>query len=317
MLHFALRRLGQIAATLLLLAVGTFFMLRAAPGGPAQVLLGQDRYTPELEAQLNRRLGLDRPLPVQLVRWLGLVARGDLGQSYFHRRPAVDVVRERLPATVVLGGGSFLVALLVGIGGGVWAAARRGGRIDRLIGGLAVVAVSTPAFWLGIGLIVVFAAWLRVLPSSGVAPVGLEGDLPQRLRHLVLPLTTLAAGQAASLALYTRAALLETLGADYTRTARAMGASERRILWGHALRNAAIPIATQAGLALPHVIEGSVIVETVFSWPGIGQLTVASVGRRDYPILLTITLLVGLGVLLSSFLTDLVYHWLDPRIGYA
>ncbi len=316
MLRFTLRRGGQVALTLFLLAVVTFGLLQATPGGPAQVLLGPDRYTPELEAQLNRDLGLDRPLPVQLVRWLGTLARGELGRSYFFRRPAFDVVRERLPATLILGGSSFFLALVGGITCGVWAAARRGGPLDRLLSGGAIALISTPSFWLGIGLIVVFAAWLRVLPSAGLAPVGQEGDVGQRLRYLLLPLLTMAAGQGASLALYTRAAMIGALSADYTRTARAMGASERRVIWGHALRNAAIPIATQAGLALPHVIEGSVVVESVFSWPGIGQLTVASVGRRDYPLLMAITLLVGLGVLLSSFLTDLIYHWLDPRIGY-
>lgn len=317
MVRFALRRVAQSGLTLFVIAIATFLLLRATPGGPAQVLLGPDRYTPELEARLNQQLGLDRPLPVQLARWLESLARGELGYSYFHRRPALDVVRERLPATVTLGGGAFLLSLLGGVTCGVWAAARRGGAADRLLSGAAVVLVSTPSFWLGIGLIVIFAAWLRVLPSAGLAPVGAEGDPLQRARHLALPLLTLAAAQGASLALYARAALLETLGADYTRTARAKGAGERRVLWGHALRNAAIPIATQAGLSLPHAIEGSVIVESVFAWPGVGQLTVASVGRRDYPILLTIALLVGLGVLLSSLLTDLLYHWLDPRIGYA
>jgi len=316
MLRFALRRVGQIILTLLVLAVATFALLQATPGGPAQVLLGPDRYTPALEARLNHDLGLDQPLPIQFGRWFAALARGELGRSYFFRRPALDVVRERLSATFILGGSAYFVALIGGVACGVWAAARRGGPIDRLLSSAAIVCLSTPSFWLGIGLIVIFAAWLRILPSAGIAPVGQEGDPVQRLRHLILPLLTMAAGQGASLALYTRAAMVDALRADYTRTAQAMSARERRVLWFHALRNATIPIATQAGLALPHVIEGSVIVESVFSWPGIGQLTVASVGRRDYPILLTITLLVGRGVLLSSLLTDLLYHRLDPRIGY-
>jgi len=252
-----------------------------------------------------------------LVRWLVALVRGDLGYSYFMRRSAFEVVRERLPATMLLGGLAFVVALVVGVSWGIGAAARRGGRLDRLLSTIAVVTVSIPSFWLGIGLIVVFAAWLRLLPSAGVAAIGHEREVGDRARHLILPLLTIAAAHTASLALYTRAALMETLGQDYIRTARSLGARERRVLWGHALRNAAIPVTTHAGLTLPHLIEGSVIVESVFSWPGIGQLTVASVGRRDYPILLVITLLVGVIVVLATFLTDLVYHWLDPRIRYA
>jgi peptide/nickel transport system permease protein len=317
MIAFTLRRAGQASLTLVALAVATFFLLHLTPGGPAQMLLGPDRYTPEREAAINRQLGLSQPLPTQLVRWLIALVRGDLGYSYFMRRPAFEVVRERLPATLLLGGLAFIVALVGGVSWGIWAAARRGSWLDRLLSTIAVVTVSIPSFWLGIGLIVVFAAWLRLLPSAGVAAIGREHDVGDRARHLVLPLLTIAAAHTASLALYTRAALMETLGQDYIRTARSLGARERRVLWGHALRNAAIPVTTQAGLTLPHLIEGSVIVESVFSWPGIGQLTIASVGRRDYPILLVVTLLVGVIVVLATFLTDLVYHWLDPRIRYA
>lgn len=316
MLGFMVRRILQIAVTLLMLAALAFVVLHMTPGGPAAILLGPDRMTPQLEVQINQRLGLDRPLPVQLARWMGAVAQGELGYSSFQRRPALDVVRERLPATVLLGGTAFLVTVVCGIAWGVVAARRRGRWLDRLLSSAAVVLISVPSFWLGIGLIVLFAAWLQLLPSAGLSAVGHEDDLGNRASHLMLPLLTVAAAHTASLALYTRAAMLETLGADYIRTARAGGASERQVFWTHALRNAAIPIVTQIGLTLPHVIEGSVIVETVFSWPGIGQLTVASAARRDYPVLLVITVFVGLAVVLANFLTDLVYHWLDPRIGY-
>ncbi|MGI8403631.1 MAG: ABC transporter permease [Thermomicrobiales bacterium] len=314
MIRFLMRRSAQIVLTLLVLITATFLTLRVAPGGPAQVLLGPDQQTPERIAEVNARLGLDQPLPEQLVRWTNTVVHGDLGTSYFYRAPALDIVVERLPATLVLGGGSLLLALLIGIPAGVWAASRRGGAIDRLIRGGAVVVMSTPTFWLGIGLIVVFSAWLGVLPSSGSGAVLGASTIGMRLQHLALRLATMALPIAATFALYTRSELAEVLDADFMRTARAMGLRERQILWGHAFRNAAIPVVMQIGLTLPHVLEGSIIVETVFSWPGVGQLTAASVGRRDYPILLTITLFVGIGVLLSSLFSDLAQRMIDPRV---
>lgn len=315
-LRFLLRRVAQFVVTVVALLLIVFFVVRLAPGGPAQSLLGAEYYTPERAAELNRQLGLDRPLPEQLVRWLTLLVTGDLGYSYFFRRPAIDVVLERLSATALLGGLACLLSVLGGVTLGVCAAMRRGSAADRLIGAGAVGVLATPAFWLGILLIVVFAAWLRLLPSSGVAPVGREDDLIERGRHLLLPLLAVAARPIAALTLYTRTAVVETLASDYVRTARAKGLSARRIAYGHALRNAAIPIITLAGLQLPIVVEGSVVIETVFSWPGLGFLTVASVGRRDYPILLVITLLVALVVSAANFLTDVLHRYADPRLDY-
>jgi len=314
MLRFTLRRVAQVALTLAILVAGAFFALRAAPGGPAHVLLGPDRLTAESEAQVNRQLGLDRPLPEQFVRWVGALAHGELGHSYFHRRSAAQVVLERLPATLQLGGLAFLLSLGVGVPIGIWAAVRRGTWLDRLLSRAAVAAISTSTFWFGIGTIIVFSVWWGMLPSAGLAPVGREGSLPERLRHLILPLLTMAASHTASLALYTRAAMVEALSADHTRTAKAMGASHAKLIWRHALATAAIPIATIAGLNLAHFLEGSLVVETVFAWPGIGQLTVASVARRDYPVLLVISLIAGVVVVLANLITDLAYRWLDPRM---
>lgn len=316
MLAFAIRRAVQIALTLALLALGTFLVLRAAPGGPAPVLLGADYWTPEREAELNQTLGLDRPLPVQLVLWGRAILTGDLGYSYFHRRPAGEVVAERMVPTLVLGVVAWVVSLVLGVGLGVLAAHRRGGLLDRAVSACGVVALSTPTFWLGIVLIVVFAAWLNVLPSAGLVTIGNEDSLADKARHLILPAMTLAAAHGASLVLYTRAAVLEVLGADFVRTAHAKGLGGRIVALRHVLRNAAIPIATIAGLNLAHLLEGSLVVETVFAWPGIGHLTVASVARRDYPVLMVIALVVGCIVVAATFLTDVVYRWLDPRLGY-
>jgi len=315
MVAFALRRLVQVGGTLVVLLILAFLAVRLAPGGPAYALLGPDRYTPALAARIDQQLGLDRPLPEQFVRWITQLTRGELGYSYFHHRPAVAVVLERLPATLQLGSLAFLVALALGIPAGVWAAVRQGSRLDRLLSRAAVLVLATPSFWLGIGLILLFSASLRLLPSAGLAPIGQEGDWLARGRHLVLPLATLAASHAASLALYTRAAMREALDADHTRTARAMGQSPGWVIWRHALATAAIPIATIAGLTLAHFLEGSLVVETVFAWPGIGQLTVASLPRRDYPVLLVITMVVGIGVVFANLFADFTVRWLDPRMG--
>ena len=316
MLPFLLRRVGQIVLTLVLLAFGAFAVLHAAPGGPAVVLLGTDYWTPEREAEVNRSLGLDQPLPIQLWRWSAAIVNGDLGYSYFHRRSAAEVVAERLVPTAVLGMSAWLLSLVVGVTLGAVAAHRRGQLADRIISGIGVLAMSMPSFWLGILTIVVFAAWLNVLPSAGLVSIGNEDSLLDKLRHLILPMVTLAIGHGASLALYTRAAVLDVLGQDFVRTAHAKGLSGRIVAWRHVLRNAAIPIATIAGLNLVHLLEGSVVVETVFAWPGIGHLTVASVGRRDYPVLMVLALVVGVVVVVGSFLTDVAYRWLDPRLGY-
>jgi peptide/nickel transport system permease protein len=317
MLPFVLRRLAQLALTLALLALVSFLLVRAAPGGPAAVLIGPDRLTPEREAELNRALGLDRPLLEQFRLWVSALVVGDLGYSYFHNQPAFQVVGDRLPATLLLGGLSWLLAVVGGVLLGAGAAVHNGGRLDRLLSSGAVVLLATPSFWLGIGLIFVFSAWLRWLPSAGVGPVDTPVSLADRIRYLLLPLATLTAAHLASLALYARAAIVDTLGRDYVRTARAKGLRSSRVLFWHIVRNAAIPIATIAGLQLAHLVEGAVVVETVFAWPGVGSLTLQSIARRDYPVLMAITLLVGVVVILANLVTDLVYRRLDPRLDYA
>ena len=313
MIAFLLRRSVELLLTLGVLVLVVFVVLRLAPGGPAQVLLGPDRYTPALEARVNHVLGLDRSLPEQVGRWVRAVFAGELGVSYFYRRPASEVVLERLGATLLLGGLAFALSLAAGVSVGVLAAARQGSRLDRLLSHGAVAVIATPSFWLGIGLILLCSVWLGILPSAGLAPIGREGDLGARLRHLVLPVVTMAASHAASLALYTRSAVLDVLASDFVRTARAMGASTRRVLWRHTLSAAAVPIITVAGLTLAHFLEGSIVVETVFGWPGIGQLTTASVARRDYPVLLVISLWAGIVVVTANLMADLLTRWMDPR----
>lgn len=314
MLRFLVRRGVQMVLTMLALVLLTFVIIRAAPGGPAQALLGPDEVSPEQIRAVETRLGLDHPMTTQVLKWVASVARGDLGTSYFYRQSAVQVVRDRLPATVLLGGGAMLLAIALGVPAGCWAALHRHSPIDPAVRGISVGIMSIPVFWVGIALIYLFSVRLGALPSSGTRPAVGEATLHQRIEHLILPLVTMALPIAATLTLFTRNAMLDVLGTDYLRTARAKGLSNRTVIRGHALRNAAIPIIMQVGLTLPHVVEGSIIVETVFSWPGIGQLTTASVGRRDYPVLLVVSLLIGFGVLISSMLSDLAQKLADPRV---
>lgn len=302
---------------MLALALASFVLPRLAPGGPALFLIGPDLYTPEREAIVNRALGLDQPIWVQLVRWAEALGRGDLGYSYFLKQPAGDAIRARLPATLELSGLAFLLAMGLGCPLGALAAARADGWIGRLLGSAAVVCMTTPGFWLGIVVIFVFSAWLGWLPSAGMYTVGRPAGPGDHLRHLALPLLAMTAAHVGSTALYTRAAVADCLRADYVRTAHAKGLPGPRVLWGHVLRNAAIPVITVAGLNLPHLVGGSVVIETLFAWPGIGQLTATSVTRRDYPVLLSITMLLAMVVVISSAAADVAYHAADPRVEHG
>lgn len=314
MIRFLVRRSLQVLLVLQLLILLTFALLHLSPGGPAQALLGPDQVSPELQARVESRLGLDQPLHVQFGNWMVAVIQGDLGDSYFYRQPALDVVVSRLPDTLALGAVAAGIALVVGIPAGIGAARKPGGMLDRLSRSSAIVLIALPAFWLGILLIFLFSVNLGWLPSSGTGRAANEASWFPTLAHMLLPALTIALPTAATFMLYTRAAMIEALATDSIRTARGIGLPEGRVLRVHAFRQAVGPVLMQIGLYLPHVIEGSIVVESVFSWPGIGQLTTASVGRRDYPILLTLTVFLGLGTLIASIVTDMVHARLDPRI---
>ena len=314
MIRFLGRRTIQLGVSLVLLTFVTFALLHLAPGGPARALLGPDQGSPEQIAAVETRLGLDRPLLVQLGKWMSAAVRGDLGASYFYRQPALTVVLDRLPNSIVLGSVGAVLAISIGVSAGIVAARRPGGLLDRLARSSAVVLVSLPSFWLGILLIFLFSVQLGWAPSSGTGRAPDSSSWQPHWRYVLLPAVTLALPHAATFMLFTRSAMIEALATDSVRTARSMGLPERRILGIHAFRQAAVPVLMQIGLFLPHLVEGSIVVESVFSWPGIGQLTTASVGRRDYPILLTLTIALGVGTLLASTVTDLVHARLDPRI---
>lgn len=296
-----LRRFLRVLVTVWLVVTVVFVILRLS-GDPVRLLLGDDA-TPEQVAALRRELGLDRPIPVQYARYWLALGRGDLGESLRFRRPALDLVFERLPATVRLALTAFLLST-PGVAIGVLAALSRGGAWDR--GAMAAMSAlqATPSFFLGILLIFVAAVRLGWLPSSGD-----EGP-----RHVVLPAVTLGALTLASLARLTRSSLLEVLRVDYIRTARAKGLSERIVVRRHALRNAALPVVTVLGLELAELLTGTVIVETVFAWPGIGRLAVEAVTARDYPVVQASVLVVSVIFVGVNLLVDWSYVVLDPRL---
>jgi peptide/nickel transport system permease protein len=312
------RRLGAALATVWAVVTLTFFLIHAAPGTP---LIPDGRpMDPDVVARLRTEFGLDEPIHVQYVKYLANVARGNLGVSFAQHRPVTDALADAIPNTLLLGTAALALDFLLGILIGVLQAARRGQRTDLALGGTTLFLYSVPTFWLALLLLLVFGQWLHWFPIGGVSdPVGAAslswaGQVIDRLHHLALPALTLGAVGAAGTARFQRAALLEVLGQDYVRTARAKGLTERRVIAPHALRNALLPVITLAGLSLPFLLTGAVLIESVFSWPGMGRLATTAIFQRDYPIVTAAAMVAATMVVLGSLLADLVSAWADPRI---
>jgi peptide/nickel transport system permease protein len=304
--RYLIGRLLTAVPTLLALTLVAFLLTTAARGDPALEALQQagDVPSPEALARYRTQLGLDQPLPVRYARWLGGVVRGDLGRSYLSRRPVAAVLGERVRATLILGLSALVTSTVLGVGLGTLFAMRQDTWIDH-VGRLGTVFLAAiPSFWLAIVLIVLFGEKLRLLPVAGFG-VG---------RHLVLPTLALSLGPAAALMRLTRARMVEVLGQDYVRTARAKGLGEQGVALGHVLRNAAIPIAGLLGLRFGHILAGAVIVESVFSWPGMGGVVLAAISGRDLPVLGGYVLLAGVLFIVANLVVDVVYALLDPRI---
>jgi len=302
---YVLRRLAQSALTLLGVSVLVFVILRVLPGDPARMLL-PDGAPESAVAELNRQLGLREPFVVQYGLFLGSVARGDFGQSFQYRAPALRVVLERLPATVHLTLAAMLITIAAGVPLGIFTAVRRGTRYDVAGTIVAVLGQSLPNFWLGIMLILLFGVALRWLPTSGFAG----------WTSLVLPAVTLAAFPTALVARLTRSSMLEILNRDYIRTGRAKGLAERSVVFRHALRNAAIPVLTVIGLQIGALLGGAVITESIFAWPGMGKLIVDAIFFRDFPVVQTVLILSATVFVVINLAVDLLYTVIDPRIRY-
>jgi len=291
-----------------------FFMLRLVPGDPTSVMLGGE-YSPEAAEQLRKNLGLDEPLYVQYVTWFGNVLQGDLGRSIATKEPVTRAISRALPKTLSITALGFTIGVVIAIPMGMLAALKRGSAFDFIASTATFAGISLPTFWFGIVFILIFAVKLGWLPSVGyVSPS--EGLWPW-FQHLLLPGLAAGVGEAAILMRFMRAGLLEVLGSDYIRTARATGLSERRVILSHAMRTALIPVVTVAGLSLAGLLGGLVITETVFSISGIGRLLTSAIFNKDYPIVQGVILLITLIFVLANLAVDIAYTVLDPRIRYG
>jgi peptide/nickel transport system permease protein len=314
MTTYVLRRLLLMLPVAFLVTVGVFMLIHLTPGDPALVLLGEDR-TPEAIAAIHHQLGLDQPLYTQYLIWISHVAQGDLGRSVTTHQPVAAAISERLPATLELGAVALLWSLLLAIPLGTIAAVRRGSLADHLATGITVGGVSVPNFFIGVVLIFVLSVTLRVFPFGGYVPF--SEDPYQNLRHVLLPAIALGTAGAAINMRFTRSSMIEVLNNDYIRTARAKGASWRRVVFIHALKNALIPVVTVVGLQIGGIIEGAVVTETIFTWPGVGRLVVESIFDKDYTVVQGVVLLAAFSYLFTNLAVDVVYAWLDPRISYS
>jgi peptide/nickel transport system permease protein len=314
--RYLARRLLQLAPVLLGVSVVIFMVLRLAPGDPAEIMLGSQATKEDLE-RLRTELGLTQPVHVQYFLWMSHVVRGDLGRSIWRKRPVLTEVLHHYKATIIL---TFAALTLSAVGGttlGVTAAVRPNSLLDRCSAVASLFGASMPVFWLGIVLMVIFALELRWLPASGMfSPYG-GGDLGDLLRHLVLPAVTLASATITIIARLTRSAMLEVLGQDYIRTARAKGLVEWAVVVRHGLKNALVPIITVIGVQTGVLLGGAVLTETVFAWPGVGTLMVQGILARDFPLVQGCVLIIAMTFVLINLAVDLLYAWLDPRIRYA
>jgi peptide/nickel transport system permease protein len=321
--RYVIRRLLQAIPLLLLVSMAVFALIQLVPGGPMGVYGKSPNLTAEDLARLEEKLGLNQPVHVQYLNWLGQVVRGDFGYSYDTRRPVTAEIGDRLPATIYLMGVTFVVVLLVAVPIGILAAVKQYSWFDIVVSTLTFAGQALPVFWLGLMLILVFYGWARnpltgepLLPARGLATLGEPFSLGDRIRHLILPVITLGLGWVSWYSRYLRSSMLDVLHQAYVQTARAKGLAERVVLRRHAFKNAAIPLITIVALDLATLVTGAVYVEIIFSWPGMGQLFFRAATRRDYPVLMAITMLGAVVVVLANLLADVLYAYLNPRIRY-
>jgi peptide/nickel transport system permease protein len=321
MSRYLARRLLQAIPLLIVISLLTFLIVEIAPGDAAQMYIDPNKGTdPAYIEQVRRSLGLDQPVYVRYVGWLGQTLSGDLGFSFRNRRPVVLEIGDRLPNTLLLSGVSLAFSFIIAIPIGVISALKRYTLLDYVLSTVALAGISIPIFWVALLLIQVFAIQLGWLPATGMTDVranhtGWQATLDV-IRHMILPTITLSLAQIAGWSRYQRSALLEVLGQDYIRTAQGKGLRERRILLVHALRNSLIPMVTLLGISVPTVVTGAFITETIFGWPGIGRLGVEAVTGRDYPVIMAVTMLSALLIVVGNLLADIAYAWVDPRIRY-
>ncbi len=321
-LGYLARKLAILALTLLAVATFNFILFRVLPGNPIQLQARAGNLSPEAIQRLREIYGLDQPLISQYFIYLRDVFTGQFGMSITYQRPVVDIIAERMLNTLILLSAATVLVIVLGIGLGIVAAARRGSRIDSSVVVGALVFWSLPTFWTGLILIFIFGAFLNVLPVSGTSTPGVDftspiASLADLARHLVLPTITLALVDIGQFVVITRSSLVDVLTEDYILTAKAKGLSRRQVVWRHGVRNALLPVVTTTALYVGLTIGGAIQVETVFSWPGMGALMYDAVLRRDYPILEATFFIFALVVIAANFVSDLLYQVLDPRVREA
>jgi peptide/nickel transport system permease protein len=325
--RYLIRRV--LGAIPLLLGIVTllFVALSLAPGDPTAYYVTPG-VPPEVREQLRQNLGLDQPLPIRYVKWLNAFARGDFGYSFGQGRPVAEVLRDALPNTLTLAGASLGLIFLSGVTVGALQAVRQHGWVDRILSMGSLFFYSMPAFWLALMLVLIFSlkayqwGWPLAFPATGVTSVDYEflstgGKILDRIRHLVLPVTTVTLVSAAGIARYTRGQMLEVIRQDYVRTARAKGLRERTVVIRHVLRNSLIPVVTLLGLSLPILFSGTVFTETIFAWPGMGRTIVDAIFQRDYPVVLAASFFFAVMVVIGNLIADLLYAVVDPRIRHG
>jgi ABC-type dipeptide/oligopeptide/nickel transport system permease component len=329
--------IGRIIATIpvvVLISLLVFLLIHAAPGDPAELLLS-DEASPEDIADARRRWGLDQPIYVQYLRFLANIASGDLGMSFRYADPVLGLIGERLPATIELAAASMLIAILIGIPLGVWAGARPNSWVDNVGSVFGFFGISMPSFWLGIMLILIISGYFKWLPSSGRSTYGvaqgfetgfyishsiLTGNMKAAwdgIKYIIMPAIALGTGMMGLVMRVTRSSVLEIMSEDYVRTARAKGLGERTVLWRHVLRNSLVPVITVVGLELGTLLSGSIIVETVFAWPGSGSLLISAIQSRDYPLITGTVLTYTIAFVVINFAIDVLYAVIDPRIRFG
>ncbi len=324
MLQYTLRRLFYLVPTLIGITIVTFAVINLAPGDPVELISRGEmdaRVSPQSYQNMLHLYGLDDPIHVRYYTWLKRLATLDFGTSFLDQRPVIDKILERLPATILLNAVSLLIALVLAVPLGLYAAARQNSTFDKVGGTALYLLYSLPEFWVALLLILLFGVKLRLLPFHGMESIdahemGFAHYWGDRALHMILPTICLTYGSLAYLSRFVRGSSLDVIRQDYIRTARAKGLDEGRIVYQHVLRNTMIPILTLLGLLLPTLVSGSIIIESIFSWPGIGNLFFDAVRARDYPVVMGLSFITAVLVLLSTLLADLLYAWADPRVTY-
>jgi peptide/nickel transport system permease protein len=315
MFQYIIRRLLIAIPVLIGVTIFNFFIIKLAPGNPVDMFVNPNMSAADIEAK-KEALGLNDPLWEQYGRWVLNLLQGDFGFSFATYEPVMSNIADRIGPTLLLMGTALIIAYLIAIPVGIISATKQYSFIDYLTTTFSFFGISVPSFFLGLGGIYLFAIVFPILPSGGMTTLGSEGGFVDTFRHLILPALVLGTGIAGSMVRYVRSSMLEVLGQDYLRTARAKGLRDFIVNNKHALRNALIPIVTIIGLEIPLLIGGAVVTEQIFQWPGLGQLTIQSIGSRDYPVLMALNFIAAFTVLFSNLLTDIMYSVVDPRIKY-